>query len=163
MPDIDPQAAFDEAAAHAFFSKACFNLAWDLIEKSERSAADDERMIQLNQASLWHWTQRVDCTDRNRSVGYWQASRIRAIVGHADEAERYARLCMDCSAALAPFYRAYAHEALARAALSRGDEATCRTNAIQARVLVQAIVDDNERELVLADLETLGAAGEASP
>ena len=162
VPDIDPKAALDEAAAHVHFSKTCFNSAWELIEKDDRSAVDDERMIQLNQASLWHWSQRADCTDRNRSIGYWQASRIRAVVGHADEAERYARLCMDHSGSLAPFYQAYAHEALARAALARGDEAACRAHAMQARVLAQAIVDEDERELVLADLETLGAAGEAA-
>ncbi len=147
---------FDEAAAHTHFSKACFNSAWDLIEKAGRSAAENEEMIRLNQASLWHWTQRPDCTDRNLVVGYWQASRIRAIVGHADEAQRYAELCERHSRALMPFYQASAQEALARAAWARADAAASKAHATQARVLAQAIVDADERELILADLETLG-------
>ncbi len=55
--------AFDVEAAHAHFSKACFNAARALIEKPDRTPAEGEEMIRLNQASLWHWTQRPDCTD----------------------------------------------------------------------------------------------------
>ena len=159
----DEGAAFDAAAAHVRFSKDCFDRAWDLIEKADRSAADDDEMLLLSQAALWHWTQRPDCSDRNRSVGYWQASRIHALLGHADEAERYARRCLEKSSALAPFYLAYAQEALARAARVRGDDAACRAHAMQALVLAQAIVDDAERELVLADLATLAAAPGLQP
>ncbi len=147
--------AFDEAAAHAHFSKTCFNAAWTLIEKTDRTAADDEEMIELNLASLWHWRRRADCTDRHRSVGCWQASRIRALLGHADEARRYADLCLAYSASLPPFYQAYAQEALARAAAVRGDDAASRSHAMRARVLTQAIADADERELLLADLATL--------
>ena len=155
MTASDPEVAFDEAAAHAHFSKACFNRAWELIEKADRSADDDEEMVRLNQASLWHWTQRPDCTDRNRSIGYWQASRIRALIGHGDEAQRYADLCERHSRALAPFYQASAQEALARAAQVRGHATAARAHVARARVLAQAIVDDDERAIVLADLATL--------
>ena len=155
MTATDPRPAFDEAAAHAHFSKTCFNRAWDLIEKVGRSAEDDEEMIRLNQASLWHWTQRADCTDRHRAIGYWQASRIRALIGHGDEAQRYAELCERHSRTLAPFHQATAQEALARAAQARGDAAAARAHAVRARVLAQAIVDDDDRELVLSDLATL--------
>lgn len=150
-----PGAAVDEAAAHVHFSAACFNRAWTLIERTDRTPADDEEMIALNQASLWHWSQRPDVGDRQRSIGYWQASRIRALLGHGVEAVRYAKLCLDHSDGLSPFYRAYAHEAMARAASVLGDATACRAQAMQARVYVQAIVDVDEREQVLADLATL--------
>jgi hypothetical protein len=156
MSTKDEAGVFDEAAAHLHFSKTCFNAAWALIEKDDRTEAENEEMIRLSQASLWHWTQRVDCTDRHLSIGYWQASRIHAIVGRASEAQRYADLCESHSHALVPFYRAYAKEALARSALAAGDPAAAAAHAMQARVLVQAIADEDERELVLADLETLG-------
>ena len=149
------EALLDHAAVHVHFSKTCFNAAWDLIEKSGRSEAENEEMIRLNQASLWHWTQRPDCTERNLSIGYWQASRIRAVVGHVDEARRYAELCELHSRTVTPFYQAMAQEALARAASLRGDSAALQAHVMQARVLVQTIVDADERELVLADLETL--------
>ena len=51
-------ANFEADHAHRHFSASCFNLAWELIEKPDRTAEDDEQMVRLAQASLWHWTQR---------------------------------------------------------------------------------------------------------
>ena len=48
---------FELPAAHKYFAAQCFNAAWDLIEKSDRSPEEDEQMIQLTQTSNWHWTQ----------------------------------------------------------------------------------------------------------
>jgi hypothetical protein len=86
---------FDASKAHRYFSADCFNKAWALIEKTERTPAEDEQMIRLSQASLWHWTQRDDCTNENMSIGYWQASRIHATLGRADDARRYGQLCLE--------------------------------------------------------------------
>lgn len=147
---------FDEAAAHAHFAGWCFNHAWTLIEKADRTAADDEAMILLNQASLWHWTERADCSAKNLSIGYWQASRIRALVGHAAESMRCARLSLGHSAALPPFYLAYAHEAVARAALVAGDRATADVHVAKAREIASTIADGTNKDLVVADLATLG-------
>jgi hypothetical protein len=74
-------ADFDADQAHRHFSASCFNLAWELIDKPDRTAEDDEQMVRLAQASLWHWTQRSDCTDKNLSIGYWQVSRVCALLG----------------------------------------------------------------------------------
>lgn len=148
--------AIDEAAAHRHFSKACFSGARAPIEKPDRTAADDEAMILMSQASLWHWSQRPDCGDRPWSVGYWQASRVRAIVGHGAEAMRCARLALDHAASQPPFYRAAAHEAMARAAQVCGDADAMREHLARARELADAIDDPDEREIIDADLDTLG-------
>ena len=66
---------FDIAAAHRHFAAHCFNSAWDLIEKADRSAEDDRLMVLLNQASIYHWLQRSDCNNQRLSIGYWQARR----------------------------------------------------------------------------------------
>ena len=150
--------SFDHGAAHVHFSAACFNAAWTLIEKATRTPAQDEEMIALNQASTWHWSQRPDCTDRHRSIGYWQASRIRAILGHAEEARRYADLCLSFSGSLPVFYQACAHEALARAALAGNDPAAMEVHLMQVRACLQAISDPEEREIVIADLASLETA-----
>ncbi len=148
--------AIDEAAAHRHFSRACFNGAWMLIEKTDRTPADDEAMILMSQASLWHWSQRPDCGDRQWSVGYWQASRVRALVGHGAEAMRYARLALDRSASQPAFYRAAAHEAMARAARVCGDVDGSREHAERARALADAIDDPEERAIIEADLDSVG-------
>ena len=53
---------FDIEHAHKYFSVNCFNLTWELIDKPDRTPKDNEQMVRLAQASLWHWTQRPDCT-----------------------------------------------------------------------------------------------------
>ena len=52
----------DQELAHKFFAANCFNKAWELIDKPDRTPEDDEQMIRLVHASIYHWTQRPDCT-----------------------------------------------------------------------------------------------------
>ena len=146
---------FDEAAAHRFFSADCFNRAWDLIEKGDRTPADDEEMVRLSQASLWHWTQRADCTSTNLAVGYWQASRIHALLGHTEEARRYGRFSQEESRHSPPFCQAYAYEALARAELAAGNEPLAATYRGEALRLADGVTDPEDRKLLMDDLETL--------
>ena len=88
----DSAAPLDLPSAHRHFSVDCFNRTWDFIDKPERSAEDDEAMVLCTLASLWHWTQRADCTDQNRSIGHWQASRVYALIGQGDNARRHGGL-----------------------------------------------------------------------
>jgi hypothetical protein len=147
--------AFDLQAAHKHFSTACFNRAWDLIDKSDRSALEDEEMIRLGQASLFHWAQRDDCTDRNMSIGFWQLSRIYALLHRPHEARRYADFCLQHSEGEAPFYRAYAFEALARSESLKGNEDASRSFLRQARDLLEQITDQEARAILAEDLETI--------
>ena len=52
----------DLAAAHSYFSAACFNEAWEYLEKADREAWDTEQMLRLCYASFYHWTQRDDAS-----------------------------------------------------------------------------------------------------
>ena len=149
---------FDITAAHKYFAAHCFNAAWDLIEKKERSPDDDRMMVALNQASLYHWRQRDDCSDQPLSIGYWQASRIQAILGNAPEALRHAGVCFGYSGALSPFFLGYAHEALARAHLVGGDARAAREHLDAALALAAKVETKDERELLLADLRALSGA-----
>ena len=111
----------DRAAAHRHFSAACFNETWALLDKANRTPEENRQMIATAWASLYHWTQRPDCTSQHLSVGYWQVSRVHAVLNLAQEARRYAEVCDAYSHDLPPFYRGYAQEALARAAALTGD------------------------------------------
>ena len=51
---------FDLAKAHHYFAASCFNAAWDLIEKPDRTSEDDRLMVSLSHASLFHWRNRTD-------------------------------------------------------------------------------------------------------
>jgi len=151
-PDIDL------VAAHKHFSAWCFNRAWDLIEKPDRTEADDRLMVALSQASIYHWMSRPDCTDKNLSVGYWQASRIQALIGNAQEAMRHARTCLGFSANLGPFNLGYAYEALARAAGLTNDTTGMASYLDQAESFARQVSDEEDRQLLATDLAQLKKA-----
>jgi hypothetical protein len=146
---------FDVAAAHKYFSANCFNKAWDLIEKKNRTAEEDRLMVALNQTSIYHWLQRDDCTSENLSVGYWQASRIQALLSNAAEATYFAEVCFFYSGALAPFYLGYAHEALARAHKLAGRAVDAKRHLAIALGLAANIGKKGDRDLLAADLSEL--------
>jgi hypothetical protein len=146
---------FDLAAANKYFSADCFNRAWDLMDKPARSPEEDRMMVLLNQASLYHWSQRPDNTDKSRSIGYWQASRIQALLGNSVEARHHADICLEYSRDLEPFYLGYAYEALARAASLTGDRAGFENYLSEARALAQKVTSQEDREALLKDLANI--------
>lgn len=145
----------DRAAAHRHFSSECFNRSWELLDRADRSAADDEQMLLTALASLWHWTQRADCSDQNLSIGFWQVSRVYSLLGQADNARRFGELCLQRSGELSPFFRAYAHESLARAAMLAGDKLLLDAHAAAARKLSAEVAEPDDRALLQTDLEQL--------
>ena len=149
------KADVDLVAAHKHFSAWCFNRAWDLIEKPDRTEADGRMMVALSQASIFHWLNRPDCGDRNLSVGYWQASRIHALVGSAQEAMRHAETCLGYSTNLEPFDLGYAYEALARAAGLTNDVVRLAEYLARAESLAVQVSDEEDRRLLTADLAQL--------
>lgn len=150
-----PTPNFDTQEAHAYFSTACFNQAWDLIDQPERSPEENERMVRLVQASIWHWTQRSDCTDKNLSIGYWQASRVYVLVGEGDNGKKYADLCLAKTPKDDPFLLGYAYEALARAEAALGHHDQAQRFRAEASQHAKNISDSNNREMLLNDLETI--------
>jgi len=143
-------------AAHRHFSVYCFNHTWDLLDKTDRTAEDDEAMLQACLASLWHWSQRPDCTNQNKSVGAWQAARVYAVLKQPDNARRYAKMALEFARHAPHFYQAYAYEALARAEAVAGNHILALEYLEQSRVLAQQVEEAEERTLILEDLKTIG-------
>ena len=148
---------FDLQAAHKYFSAECFNRAWDYIDKTMRTAEEEEKMLRLSLASLWHWTQREDCTPTNLSIGYWQIARVYALLRQADNARHYGRLCLEASQkeGVLPYYAGAAYEALARAEFVAGNEDEKENYLIQAHQVAAALTDPEEKKMLLSDLATL--------
>lgn len=153
------QPSIDLAVAHRYFAAECFNRAWALIEKPQRTPAEDEDMLHLAIASLWHWSQRPDCTDKNLSVSCWQVARIYALLNRPDEARRYAQRSLQAAerGGLYPFFFAYAYEALARAESLAGHRAEAARWLAEARRYAAQAPDDEHRAALLADLDTIPA------
>ena len=151
------QAEFDVEAVHQFFSAQCFNAAWDLMEKSQRTTEEDEQMLRLSLASHWHWTQRNDYTAKTQSIAHWQTARIYALLGQADNARRYAQLCLQASQnqGVAPLYLAYAYEALARAEAIARNKQEMNLYLDEAHQVANKIAESNSKQQLLDDLATI--------
>jgi hypothetical protein len=148
---------FDLAAAHQYFSADCFNKTWDYIDKPVRTTREGDAMLHLSLASLWHWTQREDCTDTNLSIGYWQVSRVFALLQQADNARHYGELCLEASQkkGVQPFYLGYAYEALARAEQVAGNLDKMENFLVQAHQTAALISDAEEKKMLVQDLATI--------
>ncbi|MCI0555629.1 MAG: hypothetical protein L0287_32185 [Anaerolineae bacterium] len=146
---------FDLTAAHKFFAADNFNKTWEYIERQHRSQEDDLNMLHAAIASLWHWSQRGDATNQNLSVGYWQVSRVLSLVGQPDLARTYGLLSLKHAEALEPFYKGYAYESLARAEMQSGNRVVMRHYLEKAFEMLSLITDEEDKQLLLKDLETI--------
>ncbi len=148
---------FDIAAAHKFFSADCFNRAWDLIDKPGRTPEEDETMLELCLAAVWHWKQREDCSATNLSIGYWQAARIYTLVNQVDNARHYGLLSLNASQVegVPLFYRGYAYEALARAESKVGNTTKVKEYIRSARHIAANLADLQEKQQLEDDLDSI--------
>lgn len=145
----------DWTKSHAFFAARCFNAAWDLIDKQNRTADEEQAMINLAHASLYHWSQRSDCTPQNLSIGYWQAARIYALVNQPENARRYALRSIAYAQDEPPFYLGYAYEALARAEILAGNHVAAQQALEKAQREASKVNDEESRRLLESDLATI--------
>ena len=114
-------------------------------------------MLLLSLASLWHWIQRPDCTPGNLSVGYWQVSRVYALLGQVEAARQYAQLCLKSSQGegALPFHLGYAYEALARAEMVGPNLAKMEEYLQKAYQVSEKMADPEAKKQLLDDLATI--------
>ena len=136
-----------------------FNLVWKLLEKPDRTRQDDELMVHAAHASRFYWGE--SGTAKNWARGDWQLSRVYATLGRAEpalhHAERCLEVCLDHPDEMEPFDLPYAYEALARGHAVAGDGAELARWAELGRAACNDINGDDDREMVLTDLQTLPA------
>jgi len=150
-PSAEPMTAEDERRLAA----RLFNGVWDLLEAEDRGPADDDRMLHMAHASRYHWGQ-VGTAER-LARGEWQCSRVYAVLRRAEPCLHHARRVLDiCQAdGIGDFDLAFAYEALARGHAIAGDQAAAREMTERCLAAAADIADEEDRKIVLADLETI--------
>jgi DNA-binding transcriptional MerR regulator len=142
-----------EILDHRRLGTALFNGTWELMEREDRSPADDDRMLHVAHASRYHWGEVG--TSANLARGEWQCSRVYAVLRRSEpclhHAHRALAVCEEND--LVDWDLAFSHEALARGHAIAGDAETARAEA--ERALAVDIADDEDRVLLLGDLETI--------
>ena len=136
-------------------AKNLFNGTWTLLEQQDRTQADDDRMLHMAHASRFHWGEVG--TEPNLARGEWLCSRVYAVLNRAEPAQHHAQNTLDiCQThGLGDFDLAFAYEALARASAIAGDAYKARAYTEQALAAADDIAEDDDRELLLTDLETI--------
>jgi DNA-binding transcriptional MerR regulator len=133
-----------------------FNHVWTLLERTDRSPLEDDEMLHAAHASRYHWGEVGEPVHLAR--GEWQCSRVYAILDRGEPALWHARRCLGlCEEhGIGDFDIAFAWEAIARASAVAGDRAASADALGRARELSAAIAEDEDRELLLSDLATIG-------
>jgi DNA-binding transcriptional MerR regulator len=146
--DIDPTTRRKLAAD-------LFNHTWTLLEKPDRTPAEDDEMIHSAHASRYHWGEVGEPV--NLARGEWQCSRVYAVLGRAEPALWHARRCLAINEAngAADWDIASAYEAMARAQLTAGDLAEVAAWKAKATSALDGIADPDDREVIEGDLATL--------
>lgn len=132
-----------------------FNAVWDLMEKEGRSTAEDDLMLHMAHASRHHWGQVGK--PEHFARGEWQISRVYAVLHRSEpclhHAQRVLDICIENG--IADWDIAFAYEALARGYGVAGDSEAARAMTKRALEAAAKIADDEDRMLVMADLETI--------
>jgi tetratricopeptide (TPR) repeat protein len=132
-----------------------FNGVWTLLENPNRTPDDDLLMIHMVHASCYHWG-RVG-TAVNFVRGEWQCSRVYATLGRSEPALFHAQRALAiCEGnGIGGFDLAFCYEALARAHAVAGDLDEARRWHQSGLELVNEVDDDEDREILAADLASV--------
>lgn len=132
-----------------------FNETWELLERGDRTAREDDRLIHLAHASRFHWDNVG--TNQNRAIGEWQVSRVYAALGLGDRAVHHARRAVEYASedGTDDWVAASALEGLARAHATAGDLDQAIAARARALDLLASIADDDDRGTVQSNIDSL--------
>lgn len=144
-----------DAEQHRTAGIALFNYTWTLLENDARTEDQDVEMVHAAHASSYHWMQVG--TPANRVRSEWQCSRVYAVLGRAEPSLWHARVALGiCEReGIGDWDLGFVYEALARAHAVGGDMRESARWLEQARNAAAEVAEDGDRELLLADLETV--------
>lgn len=150
------ETAIPDLEGHKKFAVDLFNLTWDLLDKEERTQAEDDTMVHAAHASRYHWGQVG--TPVHFARGEWQISRVYAVLSRPEpalyHAQRSLSLCTEND--IGDFDLAFAYEALARAYAVAGDAVKSQEYVTLAEQASQQIEDEGNRDYFLSELKTVG-------
>jgi hypothetical protein len=133
-----------------------FNHAWTYLDMAERTADEDDAMLNASHASRYHWSQASEEAN-HQARGDWQLSRVYAVLGRGEPAVHHGERCLEwCGRGeVEDWDVAFAHEALARAHKVAGNAEAAERHKRLARAAGDAIADRDDREHFDKDYTTL--------
>ena len=144
-----------DAQTQKALASTLFNRVWELLEKGDRTSADDDEMVNAAHGSRLLWTGIGGA--KNWAIGDWQISRVYSTLGRSEPAVFHARRCLEHSEQVEgePWLLASAYEGLARAYAVAGDRAAAGEWKAKAEQRLTEVDDPDDREIVERDIATL--------
>lgn len=138
---------FDLPQAHRWFAIEFNNLAWDLLEKADRTADETERMIHAAHGACMHWLQVGDLLNHLRAQNL--LATVYAKAGLAEAAVRHAEKCIELSEEAgdkqSPFDLAVVHGCAAAAYRAGGQTAKAISFQQRATAAADRLTDPADR------------------
>ncbi len=147
-PDITPEQTKALAAK-------LFNRAWQLIENTDRTEAEELEMIHSAHASRLHWQQIGG--PKEWAIGEWQCARVYCEVGFPESAIFHAQACLEIveSNEVPLWMHASTFEILARSYWAAEDLDLAKLARGRALQLLPQIEDAADRETIAAQVAEL--------
>jgi tetratricopeptide (TPR) repeat protein len=139
--------------AHQYFAKMLNGQVWELLQKTDRSKAEDELMVDAAHASGYHWL--IAGTGLHHQRAEWLIAHVYIELSLTDSALRHAAQCLELTHEftdlMQDFDRAYAYEGVARANTLAGNRDEALKYIQLAEESGQAIRNDEDRSIFLGD------------
>jgi hypothetical protein len=146
-----------DAETHKRLGVDLFNKTWELLDREDRTRAEDDELLHCAHASAYHWLQVG--THANRARSEWQCSRVNAVLGRPEAAIAHAERCLELVQAVPDEMEEYdlpaAYEALARAHAVAGDEAAAGRFYDLGVEATARISDEEDRQILEKDFTTI--------
>jgi hypothetical protein len=152
MSEEQEQKKYTEQEAHKYFGVSLNHLVWQLLEKTDRTPEDDEKMIKAAYASCYHWGEVGTAVNQGR--GEWMISHVFAVLNQPAPALHHARRCLTITQenGFGDFDLAYAYEGMARALAAGNDKTEAQHYFNLAERQGQLIKNDEDRSIFEKDL-----------
>ena len=141
---------------HKKLGISLFNATWTLIDKQDRTQAQDLEMIHAAHASAYHWL-KAGGSATNEARSQWQISRVYAILRMGESAlfhgMRSLALCQQNT--LGGIDLPFGYEAVARAYAILGNDAEKEKNKAAALAACEEIADKADRKYVEGEIQTI--------
>ncbi|WP_419882518.1 hypothetical protein ACN6MY_01525 [Peribacillus sp. B-H-3] len=132
-----------------------FNQTWDLIEKQDRTAEEEELMLYAANASRYHWG--IAGEPLHLARGEWQISRVYALLKRHEpalhHAERSLQLCRENE--LGAFDTGFAYEAMARAFTVAENQENMERYTDLAIQMLENISKEEDKSWLLKNIATV--------
>jgi tetratricopeptide (TPR) repeat protein len=150
---MSEEKTYTAAEAHRHFAIQFNGETWGLLNRTERSKEDNDRMVLAAYASLRHWLEAGTGVHQQR--GEWLIARVYSVLGVAESALYHATRCLELTERRATemedFDRAYAYEAMARANAVAGNRDEALKYIELAEKAGEAIADAQNKEIFDGD------------